>query len=166
MKLLLTAIFLLAFTFCSGQKVRGKKISYDLTIPSRPAVIAIKSGDINRSTYFADVGKITYTNLKPGYYSIQVEMPGRDTLVKGPLQLQKGQQLVLNILSVGSCIYDRPAAYVPVCPHNHTDSILPIAYGLIAERVDRSGKGKIYPGGCIITGCDPQYYCSIHKQKF
>jgi len=30
----------------------------------------------------------------------------------------------------------------------------------------RAKKGKIWLGGCVITECDPKWYCKIHKIEF
>lgn len=41
-----------------------------------------------------------------------------------------------------------------------------IQYGLFASKARDSTKNNIYQGGCVITGCDPKFYCLIHKKKF
>lgn len=53
------------------------------------------------------------------------------------------------------------------CPKNHTDSIIPIVYGLVTTRGDTFVKGKkdmkVKYAGCVMTGCDPQFYSKQHN---
>lgn len=54
-----------------------------------------------------------------------------------------------------------------ICPFWHRDNIVPITYGLPTKRtMRRAEEGKCYLGGCIITECDPCWYCKIHKISF
>jgi hypothetical protein len=56
---------------------------------------------------------------------------------------------------------------VKVCPENHTNKLIPIVYGLPGEKLIRKAKkGKVMLGGCIVTDCDPKWYCKVHKLMF
>ncbi len=59
-----------------------------------------------------------------------------------------------------------PAA--KICPfENHTNQIVPVVYGLPGAKLRRKAdKGKVKLGGCLISGCDPQWYCKIHDKTF
>ena len=53
----------------------------------------------------------------------------------------------------------------PMCPENHTDSIIPIIYGLpTAEAFARADSGLVVLGGCELQ--DYTYYCKIHAVNF
>ncbi len=49
----------------------------------------------------------------------------------------------------------------PVCPVCQSAEILPIEYGLPGPEIMRAAvEGKIYLGGCCVTGGEPNRYCS------
>jgi hypothetical protein len=63
------------------------------------------------------------------------------------------------------CPYNYPAAHRPACVGDHTDRLLPIVYGRPASQTQRlAQQGKVVLRGCLISGCDPRYYCTIHKK--
>ena len=69
----------------------------------------------------------------------------------------------------GPCLYDYPNNYIPICPENHSDKIIPIVYGLgirLKSKLKEKQEPEVLQGGCITTGCDPKIYCTIHKIVF
>ena len=71
-----------------------------------------------------------------------------------------------RILLPGFCTYAYKRGTIPPCLGGHTDQIVPIAYGLAdARTLEKAKKGRLYLGGCRITGCDPGYYCLLHKRE-
>jgi hypothetical protein len=63
----------------------------------------------------------------------------------------------------------------PVCKKR--DKVIPIRYGLIGEIRNKKGelvdgKGnkiieeKYKPGGCVVTDCQPNWYCERNKKDF
>jgi len=54
----------------------------------------------------------------------------------------------------------------PTCPKgHHTDSIIPIIYGLpTAETFERADSGFVAIGGCELA--DENWWCKIHKVGF
>jgi hypothetical protein len=79
--------------------------------------------------------------------------------------VEKGQVLEMDINFDGPCLYDHPADYIPTCPANHTGNIIPIVYGFIVQTAD-SKREEFFRGGCMVTDCDPKYYCKVHNVKF
>lgn len=70
----------------------------------------------------------------------------------------------LSITYPPPCKFIYSKNYKPICPYNHTDSIVRIIYGYpTSKTMEKAKKGQIHLGGCIITHCDPKYYCAIHK---
>ncbi|MBL4662006.1 MAG: hypothetical protein JKY22_00195 [Flavobacteriaceae bacterium] len=54
---------------------------------------------------------------------------------------------------------------VPKCPKNHTDSIIPIAYGYPGEELRaKADSGLVVLGGCELG--EANYFCKIHKISF
>ncbi|MBK7131083.1 MAG: hypothetical protein IPM74_11270 [Crocinitomicaceae bacterium] len=55
----------------------------------------------------------------------------------------------------------------PTCPHQHQDSIIPIVYGYPSEELfNQSDSGLVMLGGCMISDCDPYWYCKKHNLSF
>ena len=51
-----------------------------------------------------------------------------------------------------------------VCPINSSDKLIPIVYGLPSKKTFKESKrGKVKLGGCVVTMCDPKWYCKKHK---
>lgn len=172
MKTLLIITFTFLTIFCFGQTQKNNDALYDLTIAYKPAVISIltDTGLLSSSLNSGNISKMTYTSMTPGQYKIQVSGQGQLTTIRDSIVVKDGQNLVLSFTFNGSCLYDHPANYIPTCPKNHTDSIIQISYGLIATRGDTFIKDKkemkVKYGGCVMTGCDPQFYCKEHDIDF
>jgi hypothetical protein len=171
MNSLLTITFLF-FTFCCvGQTQQKSEAVYDLTIAYRPAIIQLLT-DTNSlpASKVNNISKITYRDINAGHYKILISGQGQTPVIKDSINVKKGQQLVLNIKINGPCLFDHPSDYIPTCPKNHKDSIIPIHYGLITSRGDEYIKNKkdekVRYGGCVITECAPQFYCKQHEIEF
>lgn len=159
MKSLLTITFSFLIFFSFGQTKKNNNALYNLTIPFKPAVIAIL-GDTGMLNSFINPGNIeqmTFTGMTPGQYKIQISWQGQQTVIKESIVVKKEQDLVLRFTFNGFCLYDHSADYIPTCPKNHTDSIIPIAYGLIVTKGDTFIKDKkemkVKYAGCVTTGC-------------
>ena len=54
-----------------------------------------------------------------------------------------------------------------VCPGGHTDSIIPIVYGLpTRETMERAERGEVKLGGCDMDRSDTRFHCKIHNLEF
>lgn len=108
--------------------------------------------------------------MPPGQYKIRISGQGQIPQIIDSIFVKEGQQLVLSFHIDGPCLYDHPVGYVPVCPQKHRDNIVPILYGLIVTKVEKFKKDKddleVRYGGCVVTGCDPQFYCKQHDIEF
>lgn len=66
-------------------------------------------------------------------------------------------------VAVGSDIAENPTQ--PICPQNHTDSIIPIIYGFPGkETFQQADSGLVAIGGC--EQADETWHCKIHKLSF
>tara|TARA_R110002051_G_scaffold117953_1_gene191763 strand:- start:2448 stop:2975 length:528 start_codon:yes stop_codon:yes gene_type:complete len=164
----------IGISFCLAQNgvINGKIIA---EIPEEVELIAGKTkvileiNGIEISTIVDKNLNFSFYNLKsdsirirtePGYYRSQRTgigfMKPNDTIdIKIPLAL--------------SCKYDQSKENktCPVCKKE--DKVIPISYGLIAE-ITKKGeekKEKEYKsGGCVTTGCDPNWYCKRDDINF
>lgn len=171
MKNPLTIAFALLTSFCFAQTQKNSDALYDLTISYRPATIKIlKDTTTFVSTVVNNVQKTTYTDIQAGHYKIQISGQGQLTIIKDSIIIKAGQNLVLNFKIDGPCLYNHSADYIPTCPKNHKDSIIPIVYGLVATRGDTFIKDKkdlkVKYAGCVTTDCGPQFYCKEHDIEF
>lgn len=63
------------------------------------------------------------------------------------------------------CPYGYPAASRPACVGGHTNRLLPIVYGRPTPQTRRRARqGQVVLRGCLVSGCDPRYYCPVHKK--
>ncbi len=95
-------------------------------------------------------------------YSILLTCEGYD----GPLftNISIATDTSINLRIKKACSYINSSA-APVCPICHmSDQVIPIEYGLIKSRPG-DGAGKKYMlGGCLVSDCDPHWYCKRDKR--
>ena len=106
-----------------------------------------------------------HMDIRPGVYDLYIEAIGyRTKTMKG--LVVSANPAVLMLTFPGPCEFVYTAKAPPMCVDGHTDHIIPIVYGLPGKKeMKRSKDGKIYLGGCQVTGCDPKYYCPIHQRQ-
>ncbi len=73
-------------------------------------------------------------------------------------------------------IKDLELPYSPTCPYGKSDtcpvchkkdSAIPIVYGFIIEgKRDATNKKNYKPGGCVVSACQPAWYCERDKIDF
>lgn len=55
----------------------------------------------------------------------------------------------------------------PICPKNHSDSIIPIIYGFPSEELfEQEDSGLVWLGGCEVWDEAPTWHCKIHQLDF
>lgn len=106
----------------------------------------------------------SYAKLEPGEY----KLVGREIASGNKIQAEIiawPLDTTDNIIAYpGPCLYACPKNYKPSCPYGHSNNIIPIVYGMPGPKLmEEARKGHVYLGGCIISECDPHYYCKIHK---
>ncbi len=123
---------------------------------------------VNDSLYFS-FKKLNYGKIKLSFkpesitrtvYLINIDKNTNDIIAELPYSL--------------TCKYDKSIdnKMCPVCKKD--DMVLPVAYGLIPEgrftnenEKDEEKKTKNYiSGGCVVTNCDPNWYCKRDDLKF
>ncbi|OYX84390.1 MAG: hypothetical protein B7Y83_08385 [Flavobacteriales bacterium 32-34-25] len=106
-------------------------------------------------------GDFSIKNVKFGIYEFKLKYIDYETYVNQEFHFNKNNKIF-------EFVYPSPCKEsVKVCPKNHSDKLIPIVYGLPRENlVKKAKKSKVYLGGCILTDCDPKWYCKKHSIKF
>lgn len=158
---------LLISLYSSGQIQENEIVVLDLHASYKPAWIeifrdSIEIGEFVSTEYFQPT---RFRNLEPGYYHAKLSWNDQDTVYSDTVEFKLGQFLQLHFDSNARCLYNHPSDYFPVCSEGHTDGIIPIIYGKIALRRSKE-PDEFLAGGCMVSDCDPKYYCKWHKTKF
>lgn len=114
-------------------------------------------------------GHFVFNNVPFGTYKIKAIYVGMgDTTVQVKIVDETTFELKMELPP--PCKYDKNLndKTCPVC--NKRDMTIPIVYGLIVSeegsKSDKEMYDKWYPGGCVISKCDPNWYCKRDKYKF
>jgi hypothetical protein len=93
MKLLSTIAFTLLTLLCVAQTSTKSAAFYELALPYRPAVVKIMAGTttITHSINNGNIRQMTYKDLTPGEYSIQISWQGQPTIVRDNVTVKNGQ---------------------------------------------------------------------------
>lgn len=108
-------------------------------------------------------GQFSFNHLPVGTYDIKFEyITIKDSIITG-VKIFKDSITSLKInFHNPPCKYDNSIKNkkCPVCFKKN--KVIPIRYGFSPE----SKHKKVYPGGCIITICDPNWFCERDSTKF
>ena len=119
--------------------------------------ILVTSADIN--------GKYVINEIVEGNYSLKINYVGYPKLIIDSIQVNSNDNIIINILFPPFCKYNNKDGICPVC--NKKDKVIPIVYGYPGKRlIKNSNKGNLIIGGCMITGCDPDWYCKRDENEF
>ena len=167
MKCPLLIVLLYSTLFSFGQKAELKGIFLDSLLHERPVRISLlKDSTIVSETLAANQGNYSFKNLDAGIYTLHFKRIGEREIIRDSIVLKSGETIEVNVNSM-ECPFRYPKGYKPVCPRNPADKIIPIAYGFPSSKtMKKAREGKVYLGGCVVTDCDPRYYCPAHKLEF
>ena len=113
-------------------------------------------------------GNFRLKDIDKGIYSLTIQQIGFRDYNIDSLQILTDTTLNLYIDFPPPCKF----VYLTYLKHQkpkcinggHTNNIIPIVYGLPSQKTMRKAKkGLVHLAGCIISACDPHYYCTIHK---
>ena len=167
MRILLVKIFILVSISCFGQggQIAGRVTMTDNVFSPNYLTLVLKLDSVEVTGTVPDAnGNFKIDKIKKGTYSLVIRQIGnRDAITEG--LVIKGDTLI-NL----DLVYPPPCTFTidknPKCINGHRDKIIPIVYGLPNKRtMEKSKKGKVHLAGCNLTGCDPQFYCTIHKKE-
>ena len=169
MKIIIAIIFLhySLFTFCQTGQLIGTVTKQVKNLEYQYLTVLLKRGDSTIMTSIPNTnGHFVLHNIDEGLYSLIVKQIGyRDEIIYN-LKILSAETNELNITYPGPCKFVYPNRKKPKCISEHSDNIIPIVYGLPTKKnMEKARKGFIHLGGCIVTDCDPRYYCTIHKTE-
>ncbi|MET0637945.1 MAG: carboxypeptidase regulatory-like domain-containing protein [Chitinophagaceae bacterium] len=131
------------------------------------------SGRIYQTVTKSD-GKFKFKKIRSGMYSIKISGFGiADTVFK---QVSVSGDTSMNLIYSVYCRFDKSAGdkRCPICRKD--DTVIPIRYGLNGVTVPKVGqqalenqnqlKDEFFPGGCLVTSCDPNWYCKRDQLEF
>ncbi len=131
-------------------------------IPLSYAQVSIDDKNIHETT--DKEGNFTLENVPAGVHHLRVSISGyRDSVLTIPIL--DGSVVELYIEFPPYCKYNRIFMNCPIC--GKTDKVVPVIYGYPSKKgIRQSKRGKIALGGCLMTDCDPQWYCKRDKEFF
>jgi len=170
MKLSLIISFAFRFNacFCQAGAIHVVISNPDSSNINEAVFVDLKLGTQEISSGYQLFSKsFSFEKLVPGSYKITVHKIGSRLETYDNVQVRDIQTTDLAITYPPPCRFIYSDNYTPMCPLGHSDHIVPIVYGLPAKStMDKSKKEKVHLGGCIVTGCDPRFYCTIHDREF
>ncbi|GAB2807669.1 hypothetical protein [Ferruginibacter profundus] len=159
-------VFQSLFSFSQTGKI---KLDVTITDTSKPCSLEIyvnrKSAIVKRLTV-NESGTYQINELEEGYYSLKLFSfySTAHSLTIDSVYIYKDSLINLTATYPVPCRYNYPKNHIPKCPYNHVDKIVRIVYGKPGrEMIKKAEKGEIHLGGCLVSGCDPHFYCTIHK---
>ena len=165
-KLFLTFIFFSLITLCHCQNygtIEG--FVYDSIENKGIAFVNIYIPATKTATLTDTNGRFKIENMEVGEYKINFSLIGYGRPKMKEVKIYQDSAVFIKI-NLTQCEYDylgQPSC--PIC--NKTDEAIPILYGDPTKRtLKRAKKGKVWLGGCIISNCDPHWYCKRDKNKF
>ncbi len=167
MKLLLVqALFLISLnSYCQGGQIVGHITKNDVVLEYNYSTVVLTQGDSTITGTVPDsTGLFKLNNINEGVYDLEIRQIGYRDFVSYRLRISNDTITNIAIAYPPPCVFIYAKGQRPICIGGHTDKIIPIVYGLPTKKtMKKAEKGLIHLGGCIVTNCDPHYYCTIHK---
>jgi len=192
---LILFLFGFIFCFSQNGRIDGKLIleveeDYELVAEKTKVILTI--GNEEKTLTVDKNLEFSFTNLKSDSIRIRTEPHkiGLNIIISG--FLEANEHANINIPYSLTCKYNKSKnnKTCPICKKD--DQTIPISYGLtkrindeevkkyksneLIVRIDSTSNGFIkknwskkkesYSGGCVITGCDPNWYCKRDDYKF
>lgn len=164
-------VLLLALCVAQRSHAQGMSLSGTLKDTESPhgfsgATLLFKQEEATLTGTSTDnEGHFRVDAIPPGTYDVEIQaLFFRPKTVRGVVVTTAAEPLVFDF--PGPCTFLYAGNQRPACIGGHTDHLLPIVYGLPGKRtLARAKAGKIHLGGCQLTGCDPRYYCPLHRKE-
>ena len=118
---------------------------------------------IKKGTTTDTEGNFKIDSVPVGLYEIQASFIGYgDSTITG-INVTKDTVIKVQLVLPPACIYDKNIRNktCPIC--GKKDKVKPIIYGLPVGKLDED---NYYYAGCLITFCQPHWYCKRDKYKF
>lgn len=166
--------FLIIICLFSSAIVQGQTVKGFVTDGPRKEVIAFASVKlIDAAQAFVTTstdleGEFRFYKVSPGIYSIGITYVGYPDIIYNNIRIQRDTTIKLDIHRY--CKYDETLKN-KTCPVCHkSNKVVPILYGLLISKNGSSPMTdepkRFKAGGCMVTGCDPNWYCKRDKTEF
>ncbi|MEK6152530.1 hypothetical protein WIW50_04695 [Flavobacteriaceae bacterium 3-367] len=169
-------IIVFGFLSCVAQKgvIKGKiiaEIPEEKPLISEKVKIILNIGNKEKIVSLDQNLNFTFQHLEADTIRIRTEPHsfGRNHILIGYLKPNDTINVKLNFSL--SCKYANTGSskICPICKKE--DEVIPIRYGLIAEITRKGEPAKKHTqeykyGGCVRTGCDPNWYCKRDDNEF
>lgn len=154
-------------SFCQKARLAGNISKTDTLFEFNYLYVDLDLGDSTVDRTMPDkTGYFEIKNINPGIYNLVFRRIGARDVRVDSLILSKDSAIVVNIDYPGACKFLYVKGQKPKCINGHTDHIIPIVYGLPGQKtMEKAKKGLVHLGGCIVSDCDPRFYCTIHKRE-
>jgi hypothetical protein len=174
-KIILFSLLLSFGNVINAQRVYGLVFHQGRSEPMAGVTISLLySSRAEYQTKTDSLGNFKFRKVQPGIYSIKISgFAIADTVFN---QVSISRDTTINMLYSVYCKYDKSAKdkKCPLCGKD--DNVIPVRYGLIGATVLKKGKhalknqrqiiDEFFPGGCIVTPCDPSWYCKRDQYEF
>jgi len=165
-KLVLISIFFTQLFFGFSQKygtIEG--VVYDSVENTGVAYVNLLLIKADLGTFSDEEGKFIFNNVPIGEDILKCSLIGYGTPRRLNIKIIENSTSFIKI-NLAQCQYDTfGSPRCPIC--NKTDEIIPILYGEPTNKsLKRAKKEKIMLGGCVITHCNPNWYCKRDKVSF
>ena len=160
------SLFLISLhVFCQRSQIIGHVAKGDTTSKYNNLGIFLQQGDSTIMVTVSDTsGYFKLDSINKGIYYLVIQNFGNRDLFTDSFQIDSDTIIRFNLTYPPPCPFVYSAGKKPKCIGGHIDHIIPIVYGLPTKKtMDKAKKGLLHLGGCIVSDCDPHYYCTIHK---
>ncbi|RYJ43830.1 hypothetical protein [Flavobacterium beibuense] len=163
-------ILLFTSAFSQTGKIQGKLIienNDDIALVKQNTLIILFNENRTDTIRPDENLNFTFKNLPEGLYTIKFSPKSYPTDVRYKVTLKSGEALNVNLKYAITCPYKETEDHnCPVCGKN--DKVIPIIYGLVIgnRKTKEEEEDKYFPGGCIVSDCQPDWYCERDQKKF
>jgi hypothetical protein len=175
--LLYNILFLISFFngFCQSGEISGKLLiateEERNSLPSKVYAI-LKYENIKDSVQIDENFNFKFENLRSGKYYLSFSVRNYPINRFYIFNLKNSEKINQNVELKPICSFQnsKEKTNCPVC--KKVDKVIPIAYGLRVSIVPKGKKGnyksenKVHEGGCVVSDCQPNWYCERDKNEF
>ena len=159
---ILTLLFISA-SFLFGQSGKVNGYIHDVNKDEALVLATILIGSEKVVTDFD--GEFEFQNLPIGHYQIKIIGNEQKDTLMATIDIEAGSTSNLYFSYPYSCPYIKARDICPIC--SKTDMVIPIIYGEpTSESMSKAEDGKIRLAGCLVSTCDPNWYCKRDKKEF
>jgi Carboxypeptidase regulatory-like domain len=165
MKLIVSITFVLSCLMSKAQTgmLEGRILTkIGSAIIEDAVVLVLKDDKVINSSKTNENGEFKIIKVPQGKYKVIIRFYDREALLSEQIEIASNKTTKLNGTFPNQC-----ETIEKRCPRGHVDLLISIHYGLpSSELMTDANMGKVRLGGCIVTHCDPKWYCKKHRISF